>query len=176
MKKRIRRIFVVATVGIVALAIYSQVGSKDESGTGAVNRAPVVPSVENKEDLTPQAIYDSKKVAESFARAFTEMDAKHPEDYLVKIKPYTSPGLYHRFSDQPRRPLAGELLKKVVAVKTFPVDNKNPDHKEWNVIVTVETTKEKGQKYKEEISYWLLLNKNRDKWQVEGVDVGVDAE
>ena len=127
---------------------------------------------DNEEDLKPEVLQETKKLAEQFVKEIAPINPKEPTKYLETIKPIVDQELYQKMTTNPARPTLTTYKREILDIQTFPVDDILPERKKWNVIAFVRTSDNAGNTSEDQLWYWVSVAKKAGEWKITGFEEG----
>ncbi|MCM3089167.1 hypothetical protein M3557_14705 [Bhargavaea ginsengi] len=152
---------------------HSQETAEDDSSSSLAGEEESANEYDQAEHFTDEQLSHSKEVALAFVQAFHAYDAKEPEKYLEKAKPYMANALYEKMGRNMRREPLDRSFLSVEKADVTPVVNPSSAIIRWNVMVTGKAEAIDGTVTPTEDWYLVSLKQINGEWLVEDVRVNV---
>ena len=139
------------------------------SGNNVSSREVSKPSQKQSEirtALSSSVLNETKQTAQNFVKAYYTYDPKHPEQYVENSKPYMDEKLYVYEKTKIRKQTLDRETTRATRTTILPVDSYDSSELVWCVVLEGEVTPATGEKYTENLQYFVTLRETDDAWKV----------
>lgn len=140
-------------------------GNNVSSHSSEVSKLPQKQS-EIKTTLSSSVLNETKQTAQNFVKAYYTYDPKHPEQYVENSKPYMDEKLYVYEKTKIRKQTLDRETTTAIRSSVLPVDSYDSSELVWCVVLEGEVIPATGEKYTENLQYFVTLRKTDDAWKI----------